>query len=281
MSVTLKRGKAHDLHLVLGRHFERHSSSFVKLFDCLSENSINYTYTSKEEARYAIQFYLNPNKKEDKSKAKPAVDQNAKTKKKEETLDINSLLAKYSYQPQPKSTTTCKPKCKLPEDYKLKLSLIYMNSLNISDLIPYFELLKKTNLDDIKHLFVLEGVEDSISSKEMKMKRQKKDFEFSQQIGSQSQSQGFSFEREDSGMSGIDPVIKNKEELDEFLMSLSIESELDYKFTTNSDETLEFIKECIGSIIESKYKSNLGHFDTKGHSHTMISVYSGNYTFQF
>ena len=282
MNINLKKGKASDISLVLGKHFQENTETHEKLFEMVLANDLSYSYTDKIADEYSIQLHLSNATKADE-KAKKA-ETTASKKKERENTDINLLLSKYCFQPGQKAglNSKNKPKTQLSSDYNLKLYLLYVNSSNVHDIMNYFERLKKDTKPEVKYIFLLEGIQDYISGKEMKNKKQKKDFMLSQQTGSQNPIQ-MKFAK--SGNMCIEEEaacsIETREQLEEFLVTLSIESQLDYKMTSNTKESVEFIKNCIGSVIHSKYKSNLGYFDVKGHSHTAVSIYSGKNFFWF
>ena len=274
MNINLKKGKTSDISIVLGKHFSENTQSYGKIFEMLVANDFSYSFSDKPEDEYSIQLHLNTLTKADESKAKKASEATTSKKKEKENFDINLLLSKYSFQPQ-KSTQMpkTKPKTQLTGDYKLKLYLLYVNSSNLQELMTHFERLKTSHRPEVKYIFLLEGIQDFVSGKEMKNKKQKKDFMLSQQTGSQIQ-----LKFGNDGRMCIEEEnlpFESREELEEFLVELSLESQLDYKLTSNANETLEFLKSCIGSVIQSKHKSNLGYFDVKSHSHTEVSIYSG------
>lgn len=277
MNINLKKGKSSDILVVLGRNIEENAQSHTKLFEMLQTNDLSYSYSDNAEDEYSIQLHLSTTTKADESKAKKAPEANVTKKKERENLDINLLLSKYCFQPQQQKSTQMgkqKLRTQMTSDYKLKLYLLYINSSNVKDLMTHFERLKTSHNPEVKYIFLLEGIQDYISGREMKNKKQKKDFLLSQQIGSQVQTR--------FGMDGQMCIeeealpFETREGLEEFLVALSIESQLDYKLTSDVNETLEFLKNCFGSVIQSKYKSNLGYFDVKSQSHTAVSIYSGN-----
>lgn len=269
MDINLKKGKVTDLTVVLGNYFQQTNEAHSKIFELITQNNLGYTYSDKQDDYYAMQLYLSDQKKDDKTKAaEPAGKQNKDTKE-NNSNDINSILAKYSYQPQSKNAQP-KPKMKIPDNSKLRLYLLYVTSTNLDELPDIFENLKKTDNTDAKYIFLMQGIQDFVSSREMKNKgRQRKDNFLSSQMMSQGMSQ---FQPESAQGNS---AFESREKLDEFLVTLSIESHIDYKLTNSQEESLEYIKNCISSTIESKYKKNLGHFDVKGHNHTAVSLYAG------
>jgi len=265
MTLQLKKGKADDIHIQLGRKF-RSGTNVVPICDTIASNSLNYSFTEELGQEYMIKFYLNPERKRDKSKAKDLsnkmIDENSQP--------ISDILAKYSFQPSASNSKSndMKPPTFLPRSYKLKLTILYVNSANYNETLKPFKQGTWKKENDAKFLILLEDVKEHIEGKELKNKGKA-----NQQLLMETflNSQIW----EDRKREEDEELFKNKEEFDEFLMELNLNSDLDYKMTDSKEESIKFLENCIVSVIDSKYKGALGFFDTKSGSHTELSIFAG------
>lgn len=68
---------------------------------------------------------------------------------------------------------------------------------------------------------------------------------------------------DEESKSESDCPFHSKNDFEDFLVSLSINHTVDYKLTDSKKETMRIISDIIISVIDSKYKSEIGIFDTK------------------
>lgn len=295
----LKKGSPDEILLELNEKNQT-IPFFKKLLDSILEEKFSLAFRN-DEYENLIKFYLSCAK-------------NKKTKKNTESIDILEKQRSSSYKPKTsfinefnnkklgslltkyhifdennvnaffddkkanieastineKNNQTIIGKGEIEENFILKMNLLYIDSQIFSkiyenDLEQINEVLQRIKdltksknkaEDQIKYIVLLEGMQSFFSSKNFK-RRIEKNLTFSSQISSQ------------------EAASLTEEDFLDWLCDITVFYDWEYVLTDSQNESLDFIKKAIGSIILQKYKNadifSLG----KDNTHTEKSKIAG------